>query len=248
MKASIFFAAALSICLGTTVVIANNSNTDTIEYNLSNYVTETRDVSQFDRVKVSNSISVNIVCDAVQSVEVKADETIIADVRTEVHNGELNIYLNGKHRFFGSSKKSKIEVFIAVPTLTAVDLNGASEMIVGEFSSNDFTASVSGASNLDIRKLTAKGIVDIDASGASDVDINGMAQEVLIRASGASDVSTRGLSASIAKVHASGASDVDVTAQDEIIVECSGASDVDYYGRPKAVDINTSGASDVNGH
>ncbi len=49
-------------------------------------------------------------------------------------------------------------------------------------------------------------------------------------------------------VKASGASDVSVHATDEIVIDSTGASDVDYYGNPKVVDINAAGSSDVNGH
>ena len=106
----------------------------------------------------------------------------------------------------------------------------------------------SGASDIVINDFIVKEISSFEATGASHVKVNGKGEKIIIHASGASNVTSKNFAASVADVFASGASDVDVTAYDEIIVDCSGASDVDYYGNPKAVDISSSGASDVTRH
>ena len=246
MKTSFLFAAALTLFLSTATVTACNDLTDPIECSSSNTIIETREVSEFDRVRVSNALTVNIVCADVQSVEVKADESLIRDVKTEVVNGELKVYLEGKHMFIG--KKRKIEVNITVPTLHSLDVGGASDVDATGFTCDNFYVNASGASDIDLYNITVKGEIKLDVSGASNVNADGVADKVTIRASGASDVSAKRITANIADVHASGSSDVNVTAYAEIYATSSGASDIDYYGHPKTVDINTSGASDVTAH
>ncbi len=246
MKTSIFFAAAISIMMGTATVMACNDLTDPIECNSSSIVIENREVSSFDRVKLSSALTVNIVCADVQTLEIKADESLIGDVKTEVNNGVLSVYLEGKHVLW--SKKRKIEVNITVPSLNSMDVSGACNVDVKGFAAEDFHLIASGASDIDLNGITAKGEMKLEVSGASNVRVSGVADKIVIRASGASDVSAMKVNANIADVRASGASDIDVTAFHEIYASGNGASDIDYYGNPKTVDLNSSGASDITGH
>ena len=212
-------------------------------------VSEQRDVAPFNRVKVSNALNVNIVQGEEQSVVVKADDSVIDKVRTDVNDGVLRIYIDDEwyNRMF-RNKNRKVIVDIVVPELTALEASGASSVKVSELRNENFTVKASGASDIILSDIIVKETTSFEVSGASHVKADGKGEKVIIRASGASDVASRSFATNIADIHASGASDVDVTAYDEIRVECNGASDVDYYGHPKVVDVNTSGASDVNSH
>ena len=63
--------------------------------------------------------------------------------------------------------------------------------------------------------------------------------------SGASKVDTTDLHAARAKVSSSGASRAYVYATEEVSADLSGASSVTYYGEPKTVNKQVSGASSV---
>ena len=212
-------------------------------------VTDHRDVATFNRVKLSNALIVNIVQGDEQSVIVKADDSVIDKVKTEVNDGVLRVYIDDEwyNKLF-RNKNRKVLVDIVVPKLTALDASGACSVKVSELRNENFTVKASGASDVIFDDIIVKGTTSFEVSGASNVKVGGKGEKVIVKASGASDVALRNFATNIADVHASGASDVDVTAYDEIRVDCSGASDVDYYGRPKVVDVNTSGASDVNSH
>ncbi len=255
MKTSIILAFAATIFFGTTTVSAccvncNMTEDDSYICDKANVnATDVREVEPFSRVKLSNAITVNIVQGDEQSVVINADESIINKVKTEVNGNLLSVYIDEdwfKRNF--RSKSHKVVVDITVPELTALDVSGACNVDVKGFRNENFTMKASGASNVVIDDFIVKEISSFEASGASNVKIFGKGEKVIIRASGASDVISKNFAANIAVVHASGASDVNVTAYDEIRVDCSGASDVDYYGGPKAVDISSSGASDVTRH
>lgn len=242
MKKSLIIAAALSIFMGA-ATLASCSRYD--DYDECHYP-ESRTVGEFDRVKISNAMTVNILCSDVQSVEVRADDGLIDHVKTKVVGGELRVYLDGKRLVI--DKKHKIEVNITVPTLNSLDASGACDVDVSGFSCDNFSVYASGASDVDIYNFVAKGEVKMDVSGASQLKAGGSAEKVVIHASGASDVSARHLTANIADVHASGASDVSIAVNDEIYAHSSGASEIDYYGRPSVVDVSKSGAGDVTRH
>ncbi|MBR2199718.1 MAG: DUF2807 domain-containing protein [Bacteroidales bacterium] len=242
MKVSILLAAAVSIVMGLATLTSCGNYDD---YNECHYA-ESRTVSDFDRVKISNAMTVNIVCAETQSVEIRADESLIDNVKTKVVDGELRVFLDGKHLVI--NKKRKIEVNITVPTLNSLEASGACAVDVDGFSNEDFSVNASGASDVDLYNLVAKGNIRLDVSGASNVKADGSADKVVIHASGASKVSAKYLITNIADVHASGASDVSIAVNDEIYAHSSGASDIDYYGRPAVVDVSESGAGDVTRH
>ena len=214
-----------------------------------NNTTETRDLAPFSRVRLSHAVNVNIVQGDEQTVVVMADDSIIDKVNTEVSDGVLRVYIDEDwfRRVF-NKKTYKVTVDIVVPELTAIDASGATNVSVIGFRNENFTVKATGASDIRMSDIIVNGITSCEASGASKVKIAGKGEKVIIRASGASNVVSKDFATNVADVHASGASDVKVTAYDEITVDCSGASDVDYYGHPKAVDVNTSGASDVKSH
>ena len=89
-------------------------------------------------------------------------------------------------------------------------------------------------------------LVEIDASGASNVLARGEADDLVIKASGASDVEAGDLTAATVRVDASGASDVTIFATTSVTGDASGASNIDILGNPGSVDVDTSGASDVD--
>ena len=75
---------------------------------------------------------------------------------------------------------------------------------------------------------------------------SGQVQSYELVASGASDVHLRGLVAEHVSVDVSGASSVSIHASESIVGFASGASDLDIYGSPNSVGVDSSGASDVD--
>ena len=89
-------------------------------------------------------------------------------------------------------------------------------------------------------------LVDLEVSGASDVDGVGNAPSIRLDVSGASDVDLSGLAVKTMVLEASGASDVTIFVVDAVTGDASGASDVTVLGDPSRLDIETSGASDID--
>ncbi len=94
--------------------------------------------------------------------------------------------------------------------------------------SKDFNdIEVSGAVDVVCRDVIKQNYMNIDASGATDLDLDVIADRINVDISGAVDFSI------YAKV-------------DKIALECSGASDVEVRGEGREIFIDASGASDVD--
>ena len=202
--------------------------------------TETRELADFSTLKVIGSLEVRLLQgvknEAMVSILGKKEEELI-NVKTEIVDGVLSIYRNGK------SKNSTL-VILTFKEVHSIHLNGASEIVTLEqINANKFSITGSGAIeadlNLNVKQLT------INFSGASDIRLKGSAEELSIKSSGASDIKAKEFIAQNVTIDVSGASDIKVHAKESIKGEASGASSVSVSGNPTVRAINSGGAASI---
>lgn len=184
-----------------------------------NLSSEKRDISGFTEVDASGAITLEIVAQKDFSVEVEADDNLLQFIKTEVSGDTLKVFSKNK-----LSPKTKIIVKVSMPELHSLDVSGAS---------------VANVSNVKIDSL------EINASGASKIKIDGETVSLESDASGASKIDAEGLKVENADINASGASTTTVFVSNELKVDASGASKIYYTGEPNSVSPKTSGASSV---
>jgi hypothetical protein len=181
---------------------------------------EKRNVPAFTAVNISGAYEVEIVVQKEQSLEIEGDDNLLPLIKTEVRDGVLEI--NNEKSF---NTKHALRVRISVPQLKGISTSGASEMVVSNVKSDEF---------------------NIDTSGASSIKVSGETKTLALEMSGAGDVDTRELRAEKVTVNSSGAAGADVYASEDLRVDASGAGHVNYYGNPKNVSEDVSGAASVS--
>ncbi len=206
---------------------------------------EVRKVDQpFNSIKVSNSIAVYLSQGNEEAIAVSASKEEYKNaIKTEVKNGELNIYYQPEGNSW-SFKSKNLRVYVSCKNLSKIQSSGSSNVYVaGSLSAASLYINLSGSSNF-------KGNIKVDnlainLSGASDAKIDGVASNVNIEARGASDVVGKKLISDVCNVNISGASDVYITVNKELSVHASGASDVSYKGNAVIKKMEASGSSSV---
>lgn len=239
---SLLSAALLSSC----TVDANGRNTtlnpfENIEAS-ENIIHETRNVSPFEGIKVSNAIEV-VVDDTnfAGKISVDAPDNYMSKIKTEVVNGVLKLYIEGNMNF----NSHKIVVTIPHQKLRSFDLSGASKVNVKPtLKVENMMINLSGASALNLTLMSNK--VTVENSGASSLTVGGNAQNLVTDISGASKFNAEKLKVSTAMIECSGASSATVWVVDQLNVNASGASKVSYVSQAGLkTKIDTSGASKV---
>jgi hypothetical protein len=180
-------------------------------------LTEKRTLNGFTAIDASNAIEVEITQSDMYSVEVQADDNIIADVITTVENGTLKIEMKKGEHFTNST----VLVKVSIPKLTAISLSGASHGAVKQVKAEKLDLLISGAS-----KLIATG----DVSELNTV------------ISGASRLDAKELISKDASVECHGASTAHIFANASLKINANGASKVTYSGKA-IVTRESSGAS-----
>ncbi|GAB2772694.1 hypothetical protein HNQ93_000803 [Hymenobacter luteus] len=191
---------------------------------------QTRSVSSFQVIKASGAINVFLRQGAATEVKVDAPAGVLERIKTEVQGNTLAIYREkGSMLSWGNEK---VNVYITCPTLTGLEVSGASDVKSDTpFTADNFTIRASGASDVTMA-LNAKSLM-AHASGASDLRLTGRVERQQVHLSGSSDYQAYNLQSRTAAVEASGSSDAYVAVSEELSSRTSGASDIHYKGKPR---------------
>jgi len=206
-----------------------------------NIKSETRPAGHFSSVDVSNNINLHIKQDSSWSVRVETDENLLEFIQVSESNGLLRVDVRDHYNLDPSRN---IDVFVSAPEYKALTASGASEIMSDSkiVSTDPMDIDISGASeiNLEIKAPRLKA----GLSGASKATFRGETKDVSFHGSGASEFRCFELMAENSDVDVSGASNADVFASVNLKADASGASNIRYKGKP-TVSSNTSGAGNV---
>lgn len=194
----------------------------------------------FNRLKIYGAVDVVITQGTKESVKVEADEKGKSILVIDNKNKTLEIYTNNKK----SIKDFRIKVFVTVADLEKLDLSGATNVSsAGELKSDNLDMDVSGASNVNLSLAVTD--LNITISGASEVDLKLNASKINADIHGASDVVLSG-TASTLDLTCGGACDLKaekLKARSGKIT-CTGASSSKVHFS-ESLDIDATGASDL---
>ncbi len=228
-------------------------------------LTQEKDFTNFTNIDIGSAFDFEIIRADTYSVVIKVDESLSDYVEVTQSGQILKIYLSPHHIFtdFTFGRKT-LRAEIAMPTISGVQISGASQgTITGFKSAGDFKLVISGASSLEMLDIGAGGInfevsgatrvngdvtasnAEFEVSGASHVKLSGSAADIILRVSGAGKVDLADFPLNNADVELSGASEATVNVKDGLDIVASGASRLYFLGNPTIGNINVSGASTV---
>ena len=226
-----------------------------------NLETQEMDYTDFTKLDIGSAFEVEIIQDDSYSVSITVDDNLWDYLSVSQSGDTLKIGLKNPWRYIRTTQRASI----TMPELWELDLSGAADGEISGFAStHSLKCRVSGASSLVMNHIES-GDAEIDVSGASQVtgsvemadiesevsgasrvELAGSASDLDIAASGASRAELAELHLEDAKVALSGASKGVVYVSDELDVNLSGASSLDYYGDPVLDSVNVSGGSSLN--
>ena len=181
--------------------------------------TQTRDVAAFSHIDNQDSVDVRLHVGEPQRVRVRAGEKVIDDVRTEVHDGTLQVTFD--HDGWGGDN---VVVDVSVPRLAGIETSGSGDIDADGVAADGFEVRSDGSADIAVAGTAARLAVDLDGSGDADLGE---------------------LTAREARVLVSGSGDLDVRAAERLDVAVDGSGDVRYHGNPE-VTRNVDGSGDLS--
>lgn len=213
------------------------------EYEIAERTTREFDFKDFNNVYISGPHEANIVQGEEYKIVASGKSNDIDRLELIVKDEQLKIKSRkGKGICIFCNYKG-VEFEITMPTLNKVALSGASKINASKFSSNDFEAILSGASQSILNINTNNFLADI--SGASKLEFTGSSSIIEVTTSGASNLRIANLRAEKLKIGMSGASEAELSGSIRFLqADLSGVSKI--YAYQCSVDeasIDASGAS-----
>ncbi|MFW5892270.1 MAG: head GIN domain-containing protein, partial [Bacteroidota bacterium] len=206
----------------------------------SQEISEMREVNEFSSIKAGSIFKIEYSTQDNYSLEINTDQEILEDIQTEVSKGILNIDMKG------SARNREVKIKITSPTLTGIDLSGASSFkSVNSISTDEFSVDLSGATNASIKIETND--LSSRISGASNFQVSGKAVEHISELSGAAQLRAANLETQTTNIKTSGAAYARVLATDTLIADASGTSKISFDNQPDNQSFNTSGMGNING-
>lgn len=202
-------------------------------------------VKNIKGVTVSSGIDLYLTQGNTEALTIKGDRDLIKDVIVEQENGNVRIrYKEGVNwgRLF---KNQSIKVYVNYKTLTSLTASGGSDVYTqNNLKSDVLNLRASGGSDLKL-SLTVRDLT-VTVSGGSDADLKGSGENLQLTASGGSVVNAFGYVVNNAKATVSGGSDANIYVNKALEASASGGSDVNYKGNASVRKTSSSKSGDVN--
>lgn len=225
-----------------------------------NIITQTFDVSNFDKVNLPAFGDVYIEQGETESLSVETDDNIMPLMDIKVKDGELVLGMKPNQVAIPSGT---IVYRLTVKDLGKITLSGSGNFFVEPVQSNDMTISLLGSGNINLKGLTAN-TLSIDLSGSGNITVEGIqvkAVDTAIKGSGDTKLEGRAntqkltlggsgnylagdLQTDSADISITGSGNVTVWAKNELKITVSGSGDIKYYGKP-TVDQSGGGSGNV---
>lgn len=184
--------------------------------------------SSFNTIHVSSSIHLVLTKGDTEVVAVSAsDETVKAEIITEVEDGILKIYYKGKN--YRSSFNRQLNVYVSYKNLQNIKASDACNILLADkLTATSLTIKVSDAS-------VFKGEINADTlevkvADASIVKLTGQAKNSTLRCADASQINALDFETEDADINANDASVVKLTVTKNLFARANDASVISFKG------------------
>ena len=228
---------AFSACIKVTHSVGANDHNYVDSKELGKVVEKAIEAGEFTGINVSGAVQVILLQSEdslFYSVTARGNEKCLEAYNIYVQDGKLIAQQKYNLGKIGGDAP-RITLTVSVPRLDDVELSGAcilrqnstfhqrqcffvhasgaSEVRFADFETDMLILNLSGAGDVDMEKVNCIGGLEIDASGAADIDGNITSQTLVASVSGAGDVDLCINCSSDVSIHASGAADIELRGQ-----------------------------------
>ena len=201
-------------------------------------ITESREVSNFDRIVLNGSGEVVITQGEEESLSVETDDNIMPYITTEIKRGTL--YLGYDAKKVKSLAPTRLRFTLHLKNLVGLNISGSGEVTAASLATHGLDIEIDGSGDVQIDSLTAEKLeVRIDGSGTVKLAGEATGQNITINGSG--KYLTGDLRSDTVKITINGSGDAVVWATTTLNAHINGSGSVEYYGSP-TVDLSGSGS------
>lgn len=197
-----------------------------------NVQTESRPVSNFNRVSLNGAGEVFVTQGQQEALTVEAEDNIIPRIKTEVRDGTLILGLKDRNWPNPIRPTKPIKFNVSMKNINGLAIAGAGKINAPNITAKSLDIDASGAADVVINKLAAEALA-VNVSGSANFDLSGKVGSQTINIKGQGTYRAPKLESQTAEANISGSGDATLWVRDSLNVNVSGTGDVKYYGSPK---------------
>lgn len=200
---------------------------------------ETRKLSAFSGIKVSEGIDAYLKKGTKEEVRVEASGTDISNVITEVSGNYLKIHMEE-----GVYRNRTVKVYVTYVSINSLGASsGANVFHEGILKTTDLTLKASSAGTIELK--TEATSVEAGASSAGEIVVEGTAGSVELDASSAGEIDAYNLTCDKAEAEASSGASVKLMVVKDLYARASSGGSIRYRGNPEHSNTNSSSGGSV---
>lgn len=199
--------------------------------------TETREVSNFDRLVMRGYGELRITQGDQESLTIEADEEILPYIKTGVRDGELRIdvvddWVERIFKIFSQGLDSqRINYNLSIKRLNLLKITGAARVRSDALEATDLAIEAGGAVEMEINSLKSQKL-QVKLPGTGQIKLSGKVEQQDISVSGAGAYQAKGVESQTARVRLDGVGKATVWVTGDLEVSINGLGSVEYYGSP----------------
>lgn len=227
-KKSFLLLLSISFFLSVTAIAENN----------------VRELPSFSEISLRIPGTVHLEQGAKQSVSIKADESTLEEIITEVKGRTLIIRFKTQNFFLRPFNPGKIDIYITVPEIDALSVAGSGNLTGKSVNTRILDLAVSGSGDISLGQLSSERIkAAISGSGNISID-RGYTKELNAVISGSGNFKGADFEAEDVDARISGSGNCTITARKILQARVSGSGSIMYNGDPQ-IDSAVSGSGRI---
>jgi len=206
-----------------------------------NVISENRKIdADFDAIKVSQGIELQLTQSEDFSLNVEADENIMDLLKTEVKGNTLYVSFE-KNVYRATSRK----VYLSKAIINSLATSSGAH-IVSENNLKSENLDLDASSGSFIKVKTTAHFVQCETSSGASMKVSGVTKSFKVSASSGSTIHADDLESENTTAKVSSGANIDVYASESLTAKASSGGDIDYAGNPKVINKDTSSGGSVS--
>lgn len=198
---------------------------------------ETRQLSSFSEISVSEAITVELIKGNKEEAVVEADGIDLEDVITEVYRDRLEIEMRDRNRY-SMNRSRRVTVYLTYREIDEINVSSAANIFSREVVAGDkLEIEVSSAGDVELE--VDVNTIDASVSSAGDLELSGKAVRQFVKVSSSGDYKAFDLISEEAEIDASSSGDAEVFVTGRLEAEATSAGSVRYKGDPDKIFVDS---------
>ncbi|HUZ02050.1 MAG TPA: head GIN domain-containing protein, partial [Thermomicrobiaceae bacterium] len=195
-----------------------------------NVVSESRQVSGFDRVSLGGIGNLLITQGDQESLTIDAEDNVLPHITTNVSGGQLSIGYDTQGLNWVQPTKP-VDFHLTVKNLQEIDLGGSGSIQTSGLRANQLTVKIGGSGNGTLNGLVVTGL-DVEIAGSGSIVAAGTADSQQLRIAGSGNYRAPDLATQSTQITVTGSGNSVVNVARTLSVSITGRGSVQYSGSP----------------